>query len=57
MKAADAFNAKKFSRLNTHFVREYVIFASAQFLRKWYEQRPSSQVGLDLGEVRQCYMG
>jgi hypothetical protein len=29
--------------MNTHYAREYTIFACAHFLRKWHEQQPSNQ--------------
>jgi hypothetical protein len=39
----------KYSRMNTHThsTREYTIFAPAQLLRNWREQRPSNQDDLD----------
>jgi hypothetical protein len=33
--------------MNTRSAREYAMFAAAQFLRKWCEQRPSNRGDLD----------
>jgi hypothetical protein len=40
-------DAKKCSRMNTRSDHEYTMFAPAQLLRSWREQRPSSQCDLD----------
>jgi hypothetical protein len=37
------FNVKYSSRMNTRSARKYTIFAPAQLLRNWLEQRPSNQ--------------
>jgi hypothetical protein len=44
--------------MNTRSAREYIMFAPAQLLRNWCEQRPSNQGNLDssvTGEVRRVY--
>jgi hypothetical protein len=44
--------------MNTLPAREYTMFASAQLLRNWREQRPSNQGDFDssvTGEVRRVY--
>jgi hypothetical protein len=56
--AENDLDAKQCSRMNTHSAREYTMFASAQFLRNWREQRPSNKGDLDssvTGEVRSVY--
>jgi hypothetical protein len=45
--AANNFDAKECSRMNTRSAREYTMFAPAQLLRNWREQRPSNQGDLD----------
>lgn len=40
-------DAKLYSRLNKRLRREYIVFAAAQFLRIWYEQRPINDGDLD----------
>jgi hypothetical protein len=39
--------------MNTHSAREYTMFAPAQFLRNWREQRPSNQDALGSSVMRQ----
>jgi hypothetical protein len=34
-------------KMNTRSAREYTMFAPAQLLRSWSEQRPSNKNGLD----------
>jgi hypothetical protein len=59
--AANDFDAKLCSRMNTRSACEYTMLASAQLLRSWCEQRPSNKGDLDssvAGEVgRVCYTG
>jgi hypothetical protein len=45
--AANDFDAKWCSRVNTRCAREYTMFTPAQLLRNWREQRPSNQDDLD----------
>jgi hypothetical protein len=45
--AANDFNAKQYSRMNTRSARENTIFEPAQVLRNWREHRPSNQGDLD----------
>jgi hypothetical protein len=48
----------KYSRMNTRSAREYIMFAPAQFLRNWREQRPSNQGDLYssvMGEAGRVY--
>jgi hypothetical protein len=52
--AANDFDAKKFSKMNTHSAREFTMVTPAQLLRNWRKQRPinhtdlhSSVAGLD----------
>jgi hypothetical protein len=40
--AANNFDAKWSSRMNTRSAREGTVFASAHLMRKWREQRPSN---------------
>jgi hypothetical protein len=37
------FDAKRCSRMNTRSTRQYAMFAPAQLLCNWREQRPSKQ--------------
>jgi hypothetical protein len=45
--------------MNTRSAREYTVFASAQLLRNWREQRPSSQGDVNssvTGEAGRAYL-
>jgi hypothetical protein len=56
--AADEFDAKQCSRMNTRSAREHTMSVPAQLLRNWREQRPSNKSGLDssvTGEVGRVY--
>jgi hypothetical protein len=44
---ANDFDTKYCSRMNTRYALEYTMFAPAQFLRNWREQRPCIQGDLD----------
>jgi hypothetical protein len=56
--AANQFDAKYCSIMNTRSAREYSMFTPAQLLRNRREQRPSKQLNLDssiTGYVRVVY--
>jgi hypothetical protein len=46
--AADDFDVKQSSKMNTCSAREDTMFAPAQLLSNWCEQRPGNQSDLDL---------
>jgi hypothetical protein len=45
--AENNFHSKKCLKMNAHSAREYTMFAPAQILRNWFEQRPSNEGDLD----------
>jgi hypothetical protein len=46
-KAENDLDAEKCSRINTRSACEYTVFAPAQFLRSYREQRPTKEGDLD----------